>query len=143
MLAWTEEGRQILLDEFDVDYEDDDYDDDDDDSSVKALTKEEIDCLHELVKYLDLDKNDDPKYNEILEIVTNGIDDTRPWKDMGCIIFSQYYDSAHFIAEGLRIAEELFVREVTVKTHLNSIYRKLSVDNRVQAVLLAQQTEII
>ncbi len=42
-----------------------------------------------------------------------------------------------------QIAQKLFVREVTVKTHLNSIYRKLNVDNRVQAVLLAQQTEII
>ena len=42
-----------------------------------------------------------------------------------------------------QIAEKLFVREVSVKTHLNSIYRKLNVENRVQAVLLAQQTEII
>lgn len=42
-----------------------------------------------------------------------------------------------------QIAEKLFVREVTVKTHLNSIFRKLKVQNRVQAVLLAQQTEII
>ncbi len=42
-----------------------------------------------------------------------------------------------------QIAKKLYVREVTVKTHLNNIYRKLKVDNRVQAVLLAQQTEII
>ena len=42
-----------------------------------------------------------------------------------------------------QIAEKLFVREVTIKTHLNSIYRKLNVENRVQAVLLAQQTGII
>lgn len=41
------------------------------------------------------------------------------------------------------IARKLFVREVTVKTHLNSIYKKLNVDNRVQAVLLAMQTQII
>ena len=41
------------------------------------------------------------------------------------------------------IADKLFVREVTVKTHLNSIYKKLKVTSRVQAVLLAQQTEII
>lgn len=41
------------------------------------------------------------------------------------------------------IARKLFVREVTVKTHLNSIYKKLNVDNRVQAVLLAIQTQII
>lgn len=42
-----------------------------------------------------------------------------------------------------QIAQKLFVREVTVKTHLNSIFRKLKVGNRVQAVLLAQQTELI
>ncbi len=51
-----------------------------------------------------------------------------------------------FVAKGksnAQIAESLFVREVTIKTHLNSIYRKLKVDNRVQAVLLAQQMEII
>ena len=42
-----------------------------------------------------------------------------------------------------QIADKLFVREVTVKTHLNSIYRKLNVENRVQAVLLSQQTGLI
>ena len=42
-----------------------------------------------------------------------------------------------------QIAQTLFVREVTVKTHLNSIFRKLKVENRVQAVLLAQQAELI
>jgi len=41
------------------------------------------------------------------------------------------------------IAEKLFVREVTVKTHLNSIFKKLNVANRTQAVLLALQMNII
>jgi len=41
------------------------------------------------------------------------------------------------------IAEKLFVKEVTIKTHLNSIYKKLNVENRVQAVLLALETEIM
>ncbi len=41
------------------------------------------------------------------------------------------------------IAEKLFVREVTVKTHLNSIFKKLKVKNRTQAVLLAMQMRMI
>ena len=41
------------------------------------------------------------------------------------------------------IADKLFVREVTVKTHLNSIFKKLNVSNRTQAVLLAMQMNMI
>lgn len=41
------------------------------------------------------------------------------------------------------IANALFVREVTVKTHLNSVFKKLKVSNRTQAVLLAMQMKII
>lgn len=46
-------------------------------------------------------------------------------------------------ASNADIAETLFVKEVTIKTHLNSIYKKLNVENRVQAVLLAIETEIV
>lgn len=46
-------------------------------------------------------------------------------------------------ASNSSIAEKLFVREVTVKTHLNSIFKKLKVSNRTQAVLLAMQMKII
>lgn len=41
------------------------------------------------------------------------------------------------------IADKLFVKEVTVKTHLNSIFKKLKVTNRTQAVLLAMQMNLI
>lgn len=41
------------------------------------------------------------------------------------------------------IADKLVLREVTVKTHLNSIFKKLKVANRTQAVLLALQKELI
>lgn len=46
-------------------------------------------------------------------------------------------------ASNQQIADSLFVREVTVKTHLNSIFKKLKVSNRTQAVLLAMQMRII
>ena len=41
------------------------------------------------------------------------------------------------------IADKLFVREVTIKTHLNSIFKKLNVTSRTQAVLLAMQMNIL
>jgi len=41
------------------------------------------------------------------------------------------------------IAEMLFVRDVTVKTHLNTIYKKLKVKSRTQAILLAMQMNIL
>lgn len=41
------------------------------------------------------------------------------------------------------IAEKLVLREVTVKSHLNNIFKKLKVTNRTQAVLLSMQTDLI
>lgn len=41
------------------------------------------------------------------------------------------------------IADKMYVKEVTVKTHLNSIFKKLKVNNRTQAVLLAMQAELV
>lgn len=46
-------------------------------------------------------------------------------------------------ANNQTIADKLFVKEVTVKTHLNSVFKKLKVTNRTQAVLLAMQMNLI
>ena len=42
-----------------------------------------------------------------------------------------------------QIVDKMFVKEVTIKTHLNSIYKKLKVANRTQAVLVAMQTDLV
>lgn len=59
-----------------------------------------------------------PKEKEVLELVAKG-------------------------ASNQQIADILCVRDVTVKTHLNSIFKKLKVTNRTQAVLLAMQINLV
>lgn len=46
-------------------------------------------------------------------------------------------------ASNKEIAEKLFVKEVTVKTHMNNIFKKLKVTSRTQATLLAMQMDLI
>ena len=46
-------------------------------------------------------------------------------------------------ASNQEIVDKMCVRDVTVKTHLNSIFKKLKVTNRTQAVLLAMQIDLI
>lgn len=46
-------------------------------------------------------------------------------------------------ASNQEIADKLCVQDVTVKTHLNSIFKKLKVSNRTQAVLLAMEINLI
>ena len=46
-------------------------------------------------------------------------------------------------ASNKQIADKMFVKEVTIKTHLNSIFKKLKVANRTQAVLVAMQTDLV
>lgn len=41
------------------------------------------------------------------------------------------------------IADKLVLSEVTVKSHLNSIFKKLNVANRTQAVLIAMQMNLV
>mgnify|MGYP003347120820 CR=1 FL=1 len=43
----------------------------------------------------------------------------------------------------IEIAKELFITESTMKTHLQSIYRKLSAGNRVQAIAAARKAGLL
>ena len=45
-------------------------------------------------------------------------------------------------ASNKEIADTLVVKEVTVKTHLNSVFKKLNVSSRTQAVLKAMQMDL-
>lgn len=65
-------------------------------SEFKNLSDEEIDCLNNLVYMLESNKEKDPKYNLTYDLLVK-----EKWLDRGCIIFSQYYDSAYWVAESL------------------------------------------
>jgi DNA-binding CsgD family transcriptional regulator len=41
------------------------------------------------------------------------------------------------------VADALFVSENTVKTHLSSVYRKLGVDRRVDALRIAREHDLL
>lgn len=101
MLSWTAEGKERLKDLYNDIFDEDDEDNEEERSEIKELTKEEIECLEKLIKVLKYNKDTDPKYERVLSILQNGVRDEGPWKDKGCIIFSQYYDSVKYVANML------------------------------------------
>ena len=89
--------------------------------AVLRRSKWQAESLNKSQKTLNKDVNIDlltPKEKEVLALVAKG-------------------------ASNQEIADKLFVRDVTVKTHLNSIFKKLNVTNRTQAVLLAMEIDLI
>ncbi|WP_414150645.1 phospholipase D-like domain-containing anti-phage protein [Acetobacterium carbinolicum] len=101
MLAWTSEGKEKLKNLYDDIFDEDDAPGEETYSQIKDLTKEEVICLEKLVRVLKNNKDTDPKYERVLQILKDGVGDEGPWKDKGCIIFSQYFDSARYVAEFL------------------------------------------
>jgi hypothetical protein len=65
-------------------------------SDIKNITDEERTCLVKFIETLNANKEKDPKYMLLLKLL---LEDN--WIGRGCIIFSQYYDSAYWVAENL------------------------------------------
>jgi len=65
-------------------------------SEIKNLTEEELKELERFIQVLRASQEKDPKYNEVYRILVD-----ENWIKRGCIIFSQYYDSALWLAEEL------------------------------------------
>lgn len=102
MLAWTAEGKDKIRSLYDeIVGEDDDESEEATQSDIKDLTPGEVECLGNLVAVLNSNTDTDPKYNRVKVILTQGVEGEGAWKDKGCILFSQYYDSALYVAERL------------------------------------------
>lgn len=109
MLRWTREGKQTLQEIYDTLTDEDDgdeYIDASEAGEIKNLTAEELDCLARLVNVLKSNKDTDPKYLKVKDILENGVEGEGGWMQKGCIIFSQYFDSANYIAELLSLEME-------------------------------------
>lgn len=75
---------------------DDENEDEFEEDGIKDLTDEERQCLSNFIKTIEINKEKDPKYELVYELLVD-----KDWKDKGCIIFSQYFDSAYWVAENL------------------------------------------
>ncbi|NFR87732.1 helicase SNF2 [Clostridium botulinum] len=87
MLQWG-----IIEDEED----DEDISSDVKEDGIKDLTDEERECLEKFVRTIQINKEKDPKYQLVYDLLIK-----EGWKQKGCIIFSQYFDSAYWVAESL------------------------------------------
>lgn len=106
MLNWG----NLPVDEFDEDYDDKEESkknrrDRDIHSDLKDLTEEERECLRKFIKTLEANKDNDPKYELVLDLLVN-----KGFAERGCIIFSQYFDSAYWVADKLSI----ILKEATI-----------------------------
>lgn len=65
-------------------------------AASRTLTQKERDLLELLLQHLESNRERDPKYIELKKYLIN-----LNWVDLGCIIFSQYFDTIWFMANEL------------------------------------------
>lgn len=68
---------------------------------LSEMTSEEISCLKEIITQLSRTEAVDSKLNTVKWFLTDFKTEGKTWLEHGCIIFSQYYDTAEWIAKEL------------------------------------------
>ena len=80
----------------------DDEDDYDEEKKVlETLTDTEIEYLETIKSELSRPEAHDPKLQAVRWFLKDFQSDGKPWADLGCIIFSQYFDTAKWVASKL------------------------------------------
>jgi len=71
-------------------------------SDFKNFTDAEISSLERCLQLLREGGNNDPKLDALIGYLCAGHDDTaKPWMELGCILFSQYYDTVRWVGDEL------------------------------------------
>lgn len=139
MLQWNEEEPELLI----ADEEDDEESEFQlilmptiKESKGMTILPEERQILQNLVKLLSEHIADDPKYENMLSYLTG-----KGFADLGCIIFSQYFDSINWVAERLskepQFAQEsigLYAGSNKSGVYKNGIFRNVSKEDIKQMV---------
>jgi LuxR family maltose regulon positive regulatory protein len=94
----------------------------------------------------------DPQWRTLLDSLVTSADDVTLLRSLGLRAGGEHQDNSELtpretevlalVAQGLRnreIATRLYISEVTVKAHLRSVYEKLGVRSRTEAVLIASE----
>lgn len=76
-------------------------------AEFKTLSPEEGAALERFIQILEMNKARDPKYEVVVRLLRDGHEAAGPesWLQLGCIIFSQYYDSVEWLARELSMNE--------------------------------------
>ena len=98
--------------------------------SLKNLTKREREVLEKFVGLLEValtNEHLDPKYDKVYKILNEGMTlesgvCTKPWKQLGCIIFSQYYDTVYVCNLRYKNSVEDRVHQL-LSNRMESIYK--------------------
>jgi hypothetical protein len=86
---------------------DDEEDDEESLSRLGTLTSQEREVLQRFLKALEANHERDPKYHIVRErLLDHG------WRELGCIVFSQYFDSVYWLAE--QLTEEMPDEEIGI-----------------------------
>jgi superfamily II DNA or RNA helicase len=86
---------------------DDEEDDEESLSQLKNLTTQERAVLERFLRALEANQERDPKYHIVREQLLD-----QGWRELGCIIFSQYFDSVYWLAE--QLTEEMREEEIGI-----------------------------
>jgi len=74
-------------------------------SSLYPLSHEEREVLDRFLKILDENRDEDPKLRQVERILTTNDTVSGGWLSLGCIIFSQFYDSVLWL--GLNLSKRM------------------------------------
>jgi len=102
-------------------------------SSLYPLTDQEKEALQRFLKILEENRDEDPKLRRVEAILSSGVSGEGGWLNLGCIVFSQYYDSVFLLAEHMsrRIpGEKVAIYANVSKSGImeNGVFRRLSRD---------------